>query len=405
MPFDTDNRSNSVPAALTITERKRANAFGKLRSETLLRKLEPRIMFDAAAVATAVDALHHDAAADATHAVDAAAHSPAELAALAAHMHGPVVIQGDVMAKSVVFIDANVQDPAAIEKAVASNAEIVLLDANQDGLLQIANFLQGRAGLDAIHIVSHGAQGELFLGNSVVTAASLAGADTELDAVGGALHAGGDILLYGCDVAQGATGDAFVHQFASLTHANVAASTDLTGTAAQGGNWVLEDHVGAVHTAAIQGTGWQGELNTVVTQATSNAGVTTIFANNLIGVGIKATNQAQIGGYDQFGTFTNDATGLGLSKIPLANGIVMVTGVAGTAATPTGNTSTTFTSHPMISATDASLNTLSGNAGIFQAAGYTFDFTATTNRIGFVFSLASEEYSSYVAIRSNPNLS
>ena len=295
MPLDSIARPHSVPAALTAAGRKRANGFGNLRTETLLRKLEPRIMFDAAAVATAADVLHHDVTADASHPADAAHadHAGTDLAALGPHMHGPVVIQGDATAKSVVFIDANVQDPQAIEKAVASNAEIVLLDANQDGLLQIANFLQGRTGLDSIHIVSHGAQGELSLGNAVVTAASLAGADTELDAIGAALRAGGDILLYGCDVAQGASGDAFVHQFAALTHANIAASTDTTGADSHGGNWVLEDQVGSVHTTAIQAAQWNHELttNTVATAADliiAVNGSPDVVVNNNTGVGSSA---------------------------------------------------------------------------------------------------------------------
>ena len=295
MPLDSIARPHSVPAALTAAGRKRANGFGNLRTETLLRKLEPRIMFDAAAVATAADVLHHDVTADASHPADAAHadHAGTDLVALGPHMHGPVVIQGDATAKSVVFIDANVQDPQAIEKAVASNAEIVLLDANQDGLLQIANFLQGRTGLDSIHIVSHGAQGELSLGNAVVTAASLAGADTELDAIGAALRAGGDILLYGCDVAQGASGDAFVHQFAALTHANIAASTDTTGADSHGGNWVLEDQVGSVHTTAIQAAQWNHELttNTVATAADliiAVNGSPDVVVNNNTGVGSSA---------------------------------------------------------------------------------------------------------------------
>ena len=254
MAFDSNARPQSVQSLNAA--RKRASAFGALRTQTLLRKLEPRIMFDGAALATATDALHHDAAADASH----SALSAADIAGFALHTPGPVAVQVAAHATQIVFIDAKVQDPAAIEKAAGSGDTIVLLDASQDGLTQIAQYLAGHTGLDAIHIVSHGEAGKLFLGSSVYDNATIKGFDAELAAIGASLHQGGDILLYGCDVAQGAAGDALVHKIADLTRANVAASTDLTGAAAGGGNWVLEDQVGAVHTSAIAAMQWNGEL-------------------------------------------------------------------------------------------------------------------------------------------------
>ena len=56
-----------------------------------------------------------------------------------------------------------------------------------------------------------------------------------------------------------------MHELAQLTGANVAASTDLTGAAALGGNWVLEDETGAIGVATIEATNWNGELGTPTT--------------------------------------------------------------------------------------------------------------------------------------------
>ncbi|MCW3027325.1 MAG: outer rane adhesin like protein, partial [Solirubrobacterales bacterium] len=55
---------------------------------------------------------------------------------------------------------------------------------------------------------------------------------------------GADIEFWGCNVAQGSTGQAFVDTVHTLTGATVGASTDATGAAALGGNWVLEDTTG-----------------------------------------------------------------------------------------------------------------------------------------------------------------
>lgn len=52
------------------------------------------------------------------------------------------------------------------------------------------------------------------------------------------------ILLYGCNVAQGDVGQAFISALASSTGTDVAALTDLTGAAALGGDWAFEAQTG-----------------------------------------------------------------------------------------------------------------------------------------------------------------
>ena len=55
-----------------------------------------------------------------------------------------------------------------------------------------------------------------------------------------------DILLYGCDIARGSAGAAFVDAVAQATGADVAASTDATGSAAKRGDWELEYAAGQI---------------------------------------------------------------------------------------------------------------------------------------------------------------
>ena len=66
---------------------------------------------------------------------------------------------------NVIFIDNRVQDSAALLKDLAPGVEIVFLKADQDGLQQIANYLNGRI-VEAIQVVAHGFEGNLWLGNS-----------------------------------------------------------------------------------------------------------------------------------------------------------------------------------------------------------------------------------------------
>src|SRR6266511_4883597 len=89
-------------------------------------------------------------------------------------------------------------------------------------------------------IVSHGSEGSITLGSTILDQGNVASYADALAQIGAALAPDGDIMLYGCDVAGGTTGQQFIDALARLTGADVAASTDLTGAAALGGDWTLE---------------------------------------------------------------------------------------------------------------------------------------------------------------------
>ncbi len=94
--------------------------------------------------------------------------------------------------------------------------------------------------------MSHGSEGSVTLGSTVLDGGNLADYADALAQIGDALAPGGDLMLYGCDVADGAAGQQFIDALAELTGANVAASTDATGAAALGGDWTLEASTGPI---------------------------------------------------------------------------------------------------------------------------------------------------------------
>ncbi|MEF8756335.1 MAG: DUF4347 domain-containing protein [Accumulibacter sp.] len=147
-------------------------------------------------------------------------------------------------ARQVVFVDSRVADYQTLIAGLAEGSEWYLLQAGEDGIGQMERILSTQGGLDAIQILSHGAPGTLYLGSTVLTAGNLAGYEAALQAIGASLSETGDILLYGCSVAQGDEGIEFIGSLARTTGADVAASADLTGSAALGGDWVLEESTG-----------------------------------------------------------------------------------------------------------------------------------------------------------------
>ncbi|WP_175483709.1 DUF4347 domain-containing protein [Frateuria terrea] len=153
--------------------------------------------------------------------------------------------------KQVVFINSNVADLRSLVAGLPAGGQYVLLDSTKNGLLQIEQYLQAHPGVSAIHLVSHGATGEFQVGSTWINEADFSAYSADFVQIGGAMKAGGDFLIYGCNVAESADGKALVQQIASISGLNVAASTDATGAAALGGDWSLEYDAGAVHTSVV----------------------------------------------------------------------------------------------------------------------------------------------------------
>ncbi|TAN47521.1 MAG: DUF4347 domain-containing protein, partial [Methylococcaceae bacterium] len=162
--------------------------------------------------------------------------------------------------KEVVFIESNVADYQTLVDGVRPGVEVLLLDGQQDGLAQIAAWAQSHSGYDAMHIISHGAEGELLLGSAVIDDAALVGRSADLTAIGRALKADGDLLLYGCDVAKGAVGLEFIRDIAADAGVDVAASDDTTGLAREDGNWDLEVSTGTIDVSSLSFLAYQHVL-------------------------------------------------------------------------------------------------------------------------------------------------
>lgn len=129
--------------------------------------------------------------------------------------------------------------------------EVVVLDHRFDGIEQMTDVLAAHYGLAAVQVLSHGASGTLRLGSSQFNDGRLEQEQTRVANWGKALRPGGDILLYGCDVAKGVAGMQFLQNLAQIAGVDVAASTDATGSAARGGDWTLEYSTGTIESGPL----------------------------------------------------------------------------------------------------------------------------------------------------------
>ncbi|MGB0944544.1 MAG: DUF4347 domain-containing protein, partial [Marinomonas sp.] len=212
----------------------------KLARKPLITALEPRLLLDGAAVVTAVDILTDtqlQSIEDQNTNVTENVIAPTEVRAVDASLNNGK--------KEVVFIEDNVAEYQVLMDGIDAGVEVVLLDSSQDGLSQIALWAQNNSDYDAIHLISHGAEGQVNLGSFNLDVEATDARSSDLALLGSALNENGDLLLYGCSVASG-EGQDFINALAQVTLADVAASDDLTGAASLNGDWDLEANSGEV---------------------------------------------------------------------------------------------------------------------------------------------------------------
>jgi VCBS repeat-containing protein len=231
---NTSGVINSIRSSQAKPMVKQAKQVKQVSFGSQLLAIEQRMLFDGA-LAVAVEATRPDRASDTDRSVDRAYQLD----------FADATSSAKPLAKDLVVVDTTIADWQTIAAAVSPNSQLLLLNAEQDGLSQIANAMVG-GNFQSVHIVSHGDDGKLRLGSRSVTAANIDQYSADLARIGQQLAESGDIVLYGCEIGKGAAGASFLQALARATNADVAASTNLTGASARGADWVLEAQTGDV---------------------------------------------------------------------------------------------------------------------------------------------------------------
>ncbi|CAH2573161.1 hypothetical protein PRNO82_02570 [Planktothrix rubescens] len=136
------------------------------------------------------------------------------------------------MNKQIIFVDSSVQD----YQSLINNADAA----------QITNALANQKDISALHILSHGSEGSLNLSTEALNSHNLEKFSPQIKQWGKALTENADILLYGCEIGKGETGQNFVKRLSEITEANIAASATPTGSTELGGDWKLEVQTGDI---------------------------------------------------------------------------------------------------------------------------------------------------------------
>lgn len=193
---------------------------------------------------------------------------------------------------AVAFIDGSLPDYETLIAGLKSGTQVHILDPGKNEITQINQVLANSSQITSLALITHGGEASLQLGSIQLNAQNLSQYAGDVQGWSQALASGADLFLYGCNVAAGKAGQAFVQELHRLTGADIAASDDLTGSSIAGGDWNLEYQVGEVESAAPLQEG-QAYDQVLATSKQDNAALSRLI--------LKAVRQAEFDQVIDFG--------------------------------------------------------------------------------------------------------
>lgn len=181
--------------------------------------------------------------------------------------------------RELVVVDAAVGDKNLLRSSLKPGVDVVEINSTSAGLPQLVAALKHYKKLAAVHIVSHAEAGAILLGNSRITPESIQRELQTFAVLKGAVREGGDLLFYGCDLAANKSGEELLDIISYKTGLDVAASNNLTGNAALGGDWDLEINRGNIETQVAFSEKAQRDFSGVLTASSGQKNIT-IFADS-----------------------------------------------------------------------------------------------------------------------------
>ncbi|WP_036477316.1 LamG-like jellyroll fold domain-containing protein [Myxosarcina sp. GI1] len=163
-----------------------------------------------------------------------------------------------LLSSEIIFVDETVKDYQSL--IAGFEGSVFTLDSSLDSIGRVSEVLAQQEDISGVHFVTHGDEGSLQLGATELNWSNLDKYSDRLTGWGNNLQENADFLFYGCNVAEGETGQDFVDRLGELTGADVAASEDFTGNSVLGGDWDLEYAKGDIETNSLALSNYQDVL-------------------------------------------------------------------------------------------------------------------------------------------------
>ena len=139
----------------------------------------------------------------------------------------------------ILIADAHVEQLQVLLSGLRPGVHVQLVSSQDDAMDMLAQALADPE-LDTLHVLGHGAPGEVILGGQKIDTAAMPELKSRLLKPTHTLQNDTQICLWSCRTGADLTGDMFMNALAQTTNATVFASENLVGHAHKGGTWTLE---------------------------------------------------------------------------------------------------------------------------------------------------------------------
>ena len=265
-----------------MLKKKSCNKKGNRKGAPIVEQLSPRVLYSADPFGLSSDlVLPEDSTQDSQISLDnALATEPTGLSAIDDELLTDEFLSSNNQTRTeVIFVNTSVDDYQQIVDSLTESSDdevnyvIYTLDSSQS-IDDVDQMLANHQQLDALHFITHGSDGLFNLGSSIVSNETLASHSDSFEQWGAALAEEGDILFYGCNLAETAEGQQLVAAIANATNADVGASDNLTGHESLNADWRLEFSVGKIDTdesrmAKILNN-WESHLQSITVTVTAD---------------------------------------------------------------------------------------------------------------------------------------
>ena len=174
--------------------------------------------------------------------------------------------------KELYIISGEGKEISDITKLLENKGSNIVSLSGKDGLKQLVeNFRQNHkdSTYERIHLINHGSNDKLDIGTTKINSKNISYYKKQLEELGTYISNDGDIILWGCNIAETIDGEKLVDKLSIYTSADVAASKNETysDNLKKLSDWDLEYKSGVIESGykdILTGLAWNGYLKTEV---------------------------------------------------------------------------------------------------------------------------------------------
>lgn len=180
--------------------------------------------------------------------------------------HNVEAAHASIRDQEILLADASVEQLDVLLAGLRAGVIVKLVTGNDDAIQMFADALM-HPRLDTLHVLGHGAPGEVILGAHKININTLLQIQKHLDLGSFAVsknaqltkpslltdNTRAQICLWSCQTGGEQSGEAFINALAQMTRTDVFASAGFVGNTAKGGTWNLEKSAHPRHDAPFAG--------------------------------------------------------------------------------------------------------------------------------------------------------